>query len=215
MLVHNTIFKYYYKSILFRDKLLKRFPECFLKTKTIFTHIPKAAGISITNAIYGQEVGHVPLKVYKHILGKEFPNYYKFTFVRNPIERFESAYYFLKGGGLNDFDLFYSKKVIGRYSDINDFVMNYLDKKTVFDYIHFFPQNYFLEDDNSELYDFVGKIENLEHDLKRLENIIGMKIIISKKNVTKIKEDIKLSNESLSKLKRIYKKDFEKYGYIQ
>jgi len=209
----GKIFQAYYKVILKREFFLKKIPKGFLETKIIFTHIPKAAGISIAHSIYGEQVGHFPLNLYKNILGVEFDEYFKFTFVRHPYSRFESAYYFLKSGGCNSFDKYYSKLVLSKYLDINDFVANYLTEKTIYEYIHFFPQSYFLEKDGKVLFDFLGYFENLEGDFEKLEAQLNIKLNLGNKNVTKLKKDCQLNSESLNKINILYSRDFEILDY--
>ena len=72
----------------------------------IFVHIPKTAGMSICQSLFGNLAGgHATLADYQIIFAKhEFDNYFKFSFVRNPWDRVYSAYNFLKKGGATDFD---------------------------------------------------------------------------------------------------------------
>lgn len=74
--------------------------------KCIFVHIPKTAGISISRSIFGNlGGGHTKIRDYELIFSaKDFNNYFKFTFVRNPWDRIFSAYRFLKNGGINEED---------------------------------------------------------------------------------------------------------------
>ena len=58
----------------------------FLEKKCVFFHIPKTAGISISNALFGDvKWGHRSVNFYKSYYGeKVFNSLYKFCFVRNP-----------------------------------------------------------------------------------------------------------------------------------
>lgn len=211
MELRNCLFKYYYQITFFKKKITKSIPIGFLNTKSIFTHIPKAAGISITEAIYGSEVGHVPLYIYKNILGDDFKKYFKFAFTRDPIRRFESAYYFLKMGGLNQLDQYFSKEVISKYTNINEFIKQYIEKKGEFCYIHFFPQYYFLEKNNSNLCDFIGKVENIADDIIKVETFLNKKInLLIKNQNTQFFKDT-LTDKSIDILKNIYNRDYNLY----
>ncbi|WP_022846324.1 sulfotransferase family 2 domain-containing protein [Desulfurobacterium sp. TC5-1] len=210
-----NIFELYHAMTLKKKLFLKEVPSAFIRTKTIFTHIPKAAGISITSAIYGHEVGHIPIKIYKKILGQDFDQYFKFTFVRNPLTRIISAFYFLKRGGLNKMDYLWGRRYVSRYNDVNDFIKNYLTRDSIWSYIHFFPQYYFLTDDeNNILVDFIGKVETLKKDIQVIEAILNRKLFIERKNATKNKGKVSLKPSSIDKIYYIYHKDFEMFNYI-
>lgn len=66
-------------------------PSLFIKNKIIFTHIPKCAGSSLLNSLLGYQIGHKTLASYKKYYPTFFSSAYKFTFVRNPFSRFQSA----------------------------------------------------------------------------------------------------------------------------
>ena len=65
----------------------------FDKTKTIYTHIPKCAGTSISLAMYKEDPWHYKMEDYKKNISKiKFNRYFKFAFVRNPFDRLLSSY---------------------------------------------------------------------------------------------------------------------------
>ena len=69
------------------------FRECFEPTKSIFIHVPKAAGTSIARAIYGQNVGHRKATDYLKVSRRTFKQYFSYGFVRDPWDRAVSAYH--------------------------------------------------------------------------------------------------------------------------
>jgi hypothetical protein len=68
--------------------------EPFDKNKAIFVHIPKCAGISLNKTLFNSVGGgHTTLDQYIHVFEpKNFQEYFKFTFVRNPWDRFISLW---------------------------------------------------------------------------------------------------------------------------
>jgi hypothetical protein len=156
---YATLLKYLAKG--------SQYPKGFDENRCIFTHIPKAAGISVCLTFFGEEVGHIPLRIYKYKSKTKFAEYYKFTFVRNPWARLVSAYFFLKQGGLSHhpWDKKFSDAVLSQYDSFGSFVKGWLNHNNVYKYIHFFPQSYFIcNRQRQSMCDFIGRFENVERD---------------------------------------------------
>jgi hypothetical protein len=202
--------------LLNQKKLLKSKGSHPLKTfdnhKAIFFHIPKTGGNSIYESLFEkQEWGHRDVFYYKFIFGKKkFENYFKFCFVRNPINRLYSAYSFLKNGGINKQDEKFNQDHLSSFSSFEDFVKNGLHKKEIINWVHFQPQYLFVTDKKSKVVvDFVGKLENIETDFITLKKLLNKKkATLSHLNKGK-REKIKISDSSLQVIKKIYKRDFE------
>ncbi|MFP4354891.1 MAG: sulfotransferase family 2 domain-containing protein [Phycisphaerae bacterium] len=73
----------------------------FDKYRCIFVHIPKAAGVSVCQTLFGNLAGgHDTIEKYQKVFSwSDYKRYFKFTFVRNPWDRLASAYRFLRKGG--------------------------------------------------------------------------------------------------------------------
>lgn len=123
-----------------------------------------------------------------------------FTIVRNPYQRFISAYnYLMCDGTRSKLDLSY-KSILASMS-LDDFIDKLIDYKEQI--IHFVPQHYFINGDIS-----ICKFESLEKDLNKL-GIYN----ISHRNKTRIKYITLLTPEQKSKIYSIYKLDFETFNY--
>lgn len=62
------------------------------KYKTIFVHVPKNAGTSITNAFQMEDFGHHYWYYYAEKYPTEWHDYQKFAIIRNTWDRFVSCY---------------------------------------------------------------------------------------------------------------------------
>ncbi len=77
--------------------------ERIAETGLIFVHIPKTAGMSVSDALYGGQVKHGSIRWLRHVDGGRLAGLPSFAVLREPMERFLSAYrYGRAGGGANN-----------------------------------------------------------------------------------------------------------------
>jgi hypothetical protein len=190
-------------------------PE-FIKTKTIFIHVPKAAGSSIGQFLYGTPTtGHFEWNYYKIEDSGKFEEYFKFTFVREPISRFMSAYNYLLSGGRSTHDREVGEK-IRTYGGVDSFVRQGLRDGPFLKFRHFRPQSYFLFDDSDTcMVDFIGRVETLKADTEALSKIMRRDLDINVTNATKkiSAHSNELSINTIKILQSIYDRDFRLLEY--
>lgn len=68
----------------------------------LFVHIPKNAGTSVSEALYGHKIKHDTLRYYERVAPDLVATLPSFAIVRDPVERFVSAYRYAKAGGGGD-----------------------------------------------------------------------------------------------------------------
>lgn len=156
--------------------------------KCLFVHIPKNAGQSIEH-IFLDALGltwetHAPLLLrpnsvrelgpprlahlkiheylkYKYVSQEMFSDYFKFSFIRNPWDRFVSIYknHYYQGPFKKFlFSVFY-KKIWEK------------------DYWFVGPQYEFISDENANVcVDFLGRFENIEDDFSKVRQKIGLSL---------------------------------------
>ena len=202
-----------YKKIFNEGTLL----NAFYKSKTIFIHIPKTAGVSLVKAIYGDVTLEGHRSFYFNSIALNIKNevYFSFSFVRNPFDRLYSAYKFLNEGGMNHLDKLAFQTFLSEFEDFEDFILNGLNEKLIYQITHFIPQHEYLCDKSgSILVDFIGRFENLDKDILLLSKKLNKNIELNHHNYND-KSDYKevYTDEMIYKVNQIYQKDIDIFKY--
>lgn len=143
--------------------------------RCIFIHIPKAAGTSVAQTLFGEGSRHLRYTEYEQANPRKFAEYFKFTFVRNPWSRLYSAYSFLKKGGMNEMDRRWAEEHLVGFNDFDSFVKGWVTPENIRSWVHFYPQHYFICDDALNLkMDFVGRFETLDADFAYVQQQLGL-----------------------------------------
>ena len=182
--------------------------------KLIFIHIPKNAGSSIINEM-GRENVLIDKTVeeYKEIYNKYWHNYIKFTVIRDPIDRFISAYKFArmhKNVYFSPEDKHHHHEICNSM-DINEYVEFLFSNNSEIDRWTK-PQSVILsnKEGNFEI-DYFVKYENLYEDLKK----IGINNL-NKINDSTIENNnlISLTKKSKILLSHMYYYDYKNFHYL-
>jgi hypothetical protein len=122
--------------------LLRRFHE----TGTAFVHIPKTAGLSVSAALLGMEAKHRTWDELQRADPEGFAGWRTVAIVRDPIDRFLSAYDYLLNGGRTEFDLAFRRRFLRR--GFTAFLAGHLRQPSrrvqVLRWVHFRPQRDFV-----------------------------------------------------------------------
>ena len=77
-----------------------RIPQVMRDRKLIFVHVPRAAGTSIVRSLYGDGcIHHHSMRYYRTIDPDFAKRAASFAILRDPLERFASAFAFVRAGG--------------------------------------------------------------------------------------------------------------------
>ena len=134
-----------------------------------------------------------------------------FTVVRNPIDRFVSAFKWLSGGGENEMDRQEMEKFQVNTLEINEFVDRWIfDESPLFQQAHFTPMVDYLTDDSELLIpDLIIEYEALSRSERVILNLIGSRRgALPFVHKTSLGEQ-RLSENSKARLYKYYRKDFE------
>jgi len=184
----------------------------------IYIHIPKTGGMSI-ETILGADIKELHNKSIKIKHGyptdwnypKYWEKYYKFTFVRNPWDRVVSSYFYnlamaKKKINMNDHDR--NKIILYDKEGFNNYIINHLeDSKSRF----FLPYDCWI---GKHKYDFIGKLENFEENMKLVCN--DLKISFKNVHINKSKHKTYkeyYNNKAKDIVKDLYKKDIDRFSY--
>ena len=202
-----------------RNKVFKRgtLLNSFNKRKIIFIHIPKTAGISLVISIFGNVTleGHRSVSFYKQVFGSRYSDFFTFTIVRNPWDRLYSAYKFLEKGGMNIHDKNAFETHLSIYRDFEDFVLNGLNEKIIWEIMHLIPQHEFVCDKNGKIIvDHIGRFENLNKSIEKINDILKSDFKLEHHNKTD-KKDYKdiYTTKMIEKVHQIYQKDIDIFEY--
>lgn len=194
------------------------FPQAFQQRSCVFIHIPKCAGSSVCSALFdGWMPGHLPLYWYEQQFPEQFSSSFKFTFVRDPLERAYSAYAFLRGNELGERDR-RSQALVRHYRDFDDFIGRWLHPENVRKQLHFAPQTDFMVDSMGYMaMDFVGYQEHLDRDFQVLCEQLGVVSSLPHLNGSQHRQSA-LARDFCSVrtrrlVRRVYQRDYEMLGY--
>ncbi|MEN0106359.1 MAG: sulfotransferase family 2 domain-containing protein [Pseudomonas sp.] len=193
------------------------YPEAFEQLGGLFVHVPKCAGSSVCKALFENwRPGHLPLYWYEQQFPQVYAEAFKFTFVRDPLERAYSAYTYLRGNVPKQRDMG-AYQLVSRYPSFDDFVRGWLHAENVRRQLHFAPQTDFLVDAGGSLaLDFIGRQETLRHDFFTLCELLKISRDLPHLNASKRPEGraLEFSNARTRQLVRqVYARDYELLGY--
>ena len=181
----------------------------------LFIHVPKAAGYSISLALYGRALGHFYAKDIQKLRPDLFGSLYTFGVVRHPVDRLYSAYRFARSGGTAVMGMknpaLYK---IDAFSSFEGFVREWLVEQdlTKIDGV-FRPQHLYLCDGDEVLVDKVFKLEEIGLLEKKLSDVLDRNILLEHHNRSKVEATEIMSDATIKIIEGLYKKDFEIFDY--
>ena len=178
------------------------------KIKNVFSHREVHTQ---RKKIFGTSTSEVNRNSQKAI--DAYPHYFKFAFVRNPFSRVHSCYVDKISMNTYGFD----RNLVTRYEKMSR-GMSFSEFLTIVQGTnledmdeHFRPQYSFIAIENM---DFIGKIEDLDNDWRRVEaRILGHETDVQLPVFNKTQEVDYYDDESETLVRQIYEKDFQLFGY--
>jgi hypothetical protein len=178
----------------------------------IFIHIIKTGGSSIEKTFRGRRVHKFAKKYKKQIGSKEWNNYFKFTFVRNPWDKMVSQYFYIQKCRGGNYDLTFREFILAfEYCTESEYILgNGIAVK-------FNPIQlpWILDDDGNCLVDYIGRFETLQEDFNIVCDKIGVpRQQLPHENKTKHKHYTEYyDDETRSIVARKFAGDLKRFGY--
>lgn len=195
----------------------KRSVRRYLKAGIVFIHIPKSAGTSVCDSLYGSRVGHFTLDEMKQ--ASEYPGLVglpRFSIVRDPAKRLYSSYEYAKNGGGSDGsispDPAYESPQFKSFSTFLSEWLRYQELHKL-DRI-FWPQASFLSTENSSM-DFVGKVEEMDLTEKWLQEnyCADVKIPHLNRSQGTSVASPHLGTNDMQIIRDVYEPDYSRFNY--
>lgn len=194
--------------------ILRRCPR-WREAGVIFVHVPKAAGVSVSRALYGRPLGHFQARDIRRICPETFASLITFGVVRHPVDRLYSAYRFARTGGTKEMGMthpeIYRTEV---FSTFDRFVGEWLVKQDLASIDGVFrPQHLYLCDGAEIIVDQVIPLEQIGEGMHTLSARLGKKIVLGHHNKSTERSLVIESAETLAIIHKLYRKDFEFFNY--
>ena len=192
-------------------------PRQFHRDRVIFVHVPKCAGSAFLDAYLGYQTCHITAGEYRNADPDLFAEAYVFTFVRDPIARFVSAYDHVQTDDLWDY-LPEMRTVISRHGRSPIEVAEQLTPESDLLALPWFaPQHTFLEISGRVAVNRVFKTESFASDLDviRAETSIQLRPLapINRRGDPGQSPADRLGTAAVANLRRVYARDLTLFGY--
>lgn len=184
-------------------------------TGILFFHVPKAAGTSVINELYGLDgYGHYRPAEAKAIDPSLYNRLVKVCLVRNPYSRLLSAYNFARSGGTSDVSVVAMERYKDMPRDFETFVTKWLPHKSLGEIgVFFHLQTDFI----GEGIDAVFKLEEISAFESYVSSIVGTDFKLPKKNFNSERNAdymrLYKTPEMYQVVNDIYERDFRVLGY--
>jgi hypothetical protein len=205
-----------------RAILVKRRERIWIEAGIVFIHIPKAAGTSISEALYGSFMGHVRASDVRRWGSAQVNALPSFAVTRNPWDRLVSAYRFTKRLLEKDWKTgaHIPPAVRAQIPDVESFeafVRDWLAHRDVRRLnLIFRPQSQFVCDSGGNLLvDHLGRVEDIGATYEFLESYVAGLGPMKRENVSGAPVDYRqFYTPRLKELvERIYADDVQRLGY--
>lgn len=202
--------------------LVFRRRSLWVKAGMIFVHVPKNAGSSVNDALYGQFMGHIPAWRIKQLAPKTFTRFPSFALLRDPVNRCRSAYEFAKAGrgegagllaGMNRPERY----KIPEFNSFEQFVTEWLPLQNLdaADPVFRSQSSYVCDRSGAIIVGRLGTVETLANMEGWLTQQLGRPVVIGHTNRTpRTSEASKIDPATQNAIRHLYRQDCTLYEQV-
>lgn len=206
-----------------RGILVRRRAHWWRRAGIVFIHIPKAAGVSVNESLFGAFMGHYRAWEFRRYAPRDVQQLPVFTVTRNPWDRLISAYRFARAGrgqGQGPIAAITSPHLyqVPEFDSFDRFVTEWLPRQRIerLDEV-FQPQSQFVFDAAGKpLVDHIGRVERLGETHLWVQQRLGRPVPpFARLNTSGDKLDYRelYNDETKAIVAEIYRDDIEHFGY--
>lgn len=179
----------------------------------LFIHIPKNAGSTICEQLYGRHTGHRTAEWYKIADPKFFESQLSFAIVRDPLARFISAYHFVRNGGSALVPASQrARQAVAGFSSLMDFATFFASQPVeALERIDpcFHRQSRYVMIDGQQAVSKIFRLEEVTGKILRLNGYnVDLRVFRNKSQTEEVKDGCE--NTELKKLvERLYVEDYQ------
>lgn len=190
----STLTKLYraYMPITAREAIMaRRRAPIWQRHGVIFIHVPKCAGSSVNDALYGRFMGHIPADIIARFCTAQTAAIPAFALLRDPVARAVSAYRFVRAGSGTGPGVTAQVRAPERYQipafeSFDRFAQEWLPDQNLkkADPVFRSQASYVCDADGKVLVDHLGRVEDMTPTTAWLSDLLGRKIEIGRTNIT-------------------------------
>lgn len=192
-------------------------PRQFRRDAALFIHVPKCAGSALLDAWLGFQTGHVTAEAYRDADPAFYDSAYVFTFVRNPLARFVSAYDHIQTDDLWDYLPEMKQRLDRQGSSVAEVAAQLTSGSEILALPWFAPQHTFLEIRGRLAINRVFKTESFSSDLDVIRSETSIRFRspapVNRRSESQGTPAERLGPAAVANLRRIYARDFTLFGY--
>jgi hypothetical protein len=179
------------------------------RARTLFIHIPRNAGMSIAQALYGEQIRHATIRYYARAVPRLLWRTTSFAVVRDPVARFLSSFNYAQAGGSADNRV--SAPFIDRYTafrSIDDALDHLEETSDVYQIDHIFrPQSWYVTDRKGKV--IVDRLFLFE-EFDRVRRFLALRGIVDVPHLNHVeKPPVELDERQIARIHGFYARDFE------